>query len=79
MQKNLKTWSVSHPHFYDPLYLKKPIVFELQHYGMVKEDGNWLGKNGTDKIEKHGYSGAEIMSKCNRNHACNLYWISWLC
>ena len=61
VKTNLKTWSVSHPHFYDPLYLKKPIVFELQHYGMVKEDGNWLGKNGADIIEQHGYSGAEIM------------------
>jgi hypothetical protein len=63
VQHNLKTWTVSHPHFYDPLYLKKPIVFELQHYGEVKKDGNWLGKNGAGKIAKYGYSGAEIMRK----------------
>jgi len=63
MQQNMDTWSVSHPQFYDPLYLKKPIVFELQHYGDVKKDGNWLGKNGAEKIAKYGYSGAEVMRK----------------
>jgi len=63
LRNNLNTWSVSHPYFYDPLYLKKPIVFELQHYGMVKKDGNWLGKNGAEKIAKYGYSGAEVMRK----------------
>jgi hypothetical protein len=63
LQNNLKTWSVTNPEFYDPLYLTKPIVFELQHYGMVKKDGNWLGKNGAEKISKYGYSGAEVMRK----------------
>jgi hypothetical protein len=63
MDHNLDTWSVSHPQFYDPLYLQKPIVFELQHYGTVKTDGNWLGKNGEGKIEKHGYSGATVFRK----------------
>jgi hypothetical protein len=62
MQQNLDTWSVSHPQFYDPLYLTKPIVFELQHYGVVKTNGNWLGSNGAVKIEKYGYSGAEVMT-----------------
>lgn len=63
MQKNLATWSVSNPEMYDPLYLKKPIVYELQHYGMVKNDGNWIGKNGEGKIEKYGVSGADVMRK----------------
>jgi hypothetical protein len=54
---------VSHPNFYDPLYLTKPVVFELQHYRIVKDDGNWLGKNGSDTISQYGHSGAEIMSK----------------
>lgn len=63
MNNNLKTWSVSHAQFYDPLYLKKPVVFELQHYGMVKKDGNWLGKNGAGKIKKYGVSGADVMRK----------------
>lgn len=63
MDKNMNTWSVSHPRFFDPLYLTRPIVFELQHYGNVIKDGNWLGKNGAGKIEKHGYSGAHVMRK----------------
>ena len=61
LQQYLKTWTVSHPHYYDPLYLNMPIVFELEHYSIVKNKGNWLGKNGADKIAKYGYSGAEIM------------------
>ena len=66
IKNNLKTWSISHPRFYDPLYLTKPIIFELQHYGIVKKDGNWLGENGADTIKKYGYSGAEIMRKAIR-------------
>jgi len=63
LQNNLKTWSVTNPEFFNPLYLTKPIVFELQHYGMVKREGNWIGKNGSGIIPKYGYSGAEIMIK----------------
>lgn len=63
LQQNLSTWSVSHPQFYSSLYLTKPIVFELQHYGEVKKDGNWIGKNGQAKIEKYGFSGAHVMRK----------------
>jgi hypothetical protein len=63
IQQFLNTWTIIHPEFYDPLYLQKPIVFELQHYRIVKKDGNWLGKNGTGIIPKYGYSGAEIMRK----------------
>lgn len=63
MQNNLETWSVTNPEMYDPLYLKKPIVYELQHYGEVKKDGNWIGENGKGKIEKYGVSGADVMRK----------------
>jgi len=61
LQQNAETWSVSHPHFYDPLYLTKPIIFELQHYHMVKRDGNWKGPNGSEVLPSLGYSAAEIM------------------
>lgn len=61
LQRNLDTWSVSHPKFYDPLYKTKPIIVELQHYGMVKNEGNWIGKNGEHVIPKYGYSGADIV------------------
>ena len=60
---NLKTWTLSNPEFYDPSYLKRLNIFELQHYKAIKKDGNWLGKNGADKIPKYGYSGAEVMRK----------------
>lgn len=60
LQRDLKTWSVSHPHFYDPLYRTKPIIFELQHYGGVKRDGNWLGVDGRETIPTLGFSAAEI-------------------
>ncbi len=63
LEQNLDTWSVSHPGFFDPLYLHKPIIFELQHYHMVKRDGNWQGENGEDVIEKYGYSGADIFRR----------------
>jgi len=63
IQNFLKTWSVSHPDLYDPLYLTGPIVFELQHYAGVKNDGNWLGKNGSQTIGKYGCSGALIMRR----------------
>ncbi len=61
LDNNLNTWSVSHPHFYDSLSLQKPIIFELQHFGEVKGGGNWIGRNGSEKIGKYGFSGAEIL------------------
>ncbi|HSL87526.1 MAG TPA: DUF4832 domain-containing protein, partial [Bacteroidales bacterium] len=63
LQQNIDTWSVSHPHMYDPLYLTRPIIFELQHYHIVKRDGNWKGPDGSEVIPSLGYSGAEIMKK----------------
>ncbi|MDD4193314.1 MAG: DUF4832 domain-containing protein, partial [Mangrovibacterium sp.] len=60
---NLDTWTVSNPEFYDPLYLERPVIFELQHYHAIKKDGNWLGKNGTGIIPEYGCSGAEVMRK----------------
>lgn len=63
LETYLKTWTVSHPHFYDPLYLKRPIVFELEHYRSVKRNGDWRGANGAEVIPARGVSGAEVMRK----------------
>ncbi|MDR0287841.1 MAG: DUF4832 domain-containing protein [Clostridiales bacterium] len=63
LEHYLDTWSVASPHFYDPLYKKKPIILELQHYWAVKEDGNWIGKNGEGIIPAYHLSGAEIITK----------------
>jgi hypothetical protein len=60
VENMIKTWSVSHPQFYTPLYLIKPIILESEHYPTVKKNGLWLGKNGRDTIPSVGYSGAKI-------------------
>ena len=59
----LETYTVSHPHFFDPLYKNKPTILELQHYQAVIDDGNWLGRNGEGQIEGKGISGADIVRK----------------
>ena len=56
----LDTWSISHPHFYNPLYQKKSIVLELQHYHALKRDSAWLGRNGSIPLPKYRFTGAEI-------------------
>lgn len=60
IDNNLDTWSVSHPHFFEDVYPTRPVVFELQHYGHVKKDGNWKGRNGEEILQAYGVSGAEI-------------------
>lgn len=57
------TWTVSHPQFFDPLYLSKPTIFELEHYLAVKNNGHFLGKNGRDTIPGIGVSGAHMFRK----------------
>jgi hypothetical protein len=63
VQKNLDTWSVSHPRFFEEVYKTTPTIFELQHYSSVKKDGNWLGKNGEIIIPGLNVSGAEVFKK----------------
>jgi hypothetical protein len=41
------TYTVRSPEFFEDAYLKTPTVFELQHYGAVKRDGNWKVKEGS--------------------------------
>jgi hypothetical protein len=55
-----ETFSVSHPHFFEKSYPFAPIIYELQHYGSVKRDGNWLGENGEEKIPNKDFSGADL-------------------
>jgi len=42
-----QTYSVRTPEFFKDAYLKTPTVFELQHYHIVKRDGNWPVKDGS--------------------------------
>lgn len=54
-------WTISDPQFYDPLYLKKPVILEMEHYRSVKRNGNWLGKNGESILPEFNVSGADIL------------------
>ena len=60
VDNNLDTWTISHPRFFEETYKAKPVVLELQHYHMIKEDGNWLGLNGEKTIPNINESGADI-------------------
>jgi len=60
LQEFLSTWGISHTEYYDPLYLKKPIILETTHYQSVKNPGYWLGKNGEIIIPDLKVSGANI-------------------
>lgn len=41
------TWTVRSPEFFADTWRKTPNVFELQHYGTVKKDGNWAVQSGS--------------------------------
>jgi hypothetical protein len=60
VENYLDTWSVSHPRFFEGVYMKMPTVFELAHYSSVKRNGHWIGRNGGDTIPGTGVSGADI-------------------
>ena len=60
MQNDLKTWTVRHPQFFTEPYKTMPTVFELEHYGKVKTNGHWLGKNGEGIIPEYKVSGADV-------------------
>ena len=60
MQNDLGTWTVKHPDFFEAAYKKTPTVFELEHYGKVKTQGYWFGKNGIDTIPDLKVTGAEV-------------------
>lgn len=53
--------TITNPDFYDPLYLKKPIIMEMEHYHLVKHNGNWLGKNGEAILPEFNISGADVL------------------
>jgi len=60
IKEYLATGSISDPQFYDPLYLTKPTILELQHYPSIKRNGSWLGRNGSGIIPAYNMSGAQI-------------------
>ena len=60
MENDLKTWTVRHPEFFTAPYKTMPTVFEMEHYGKVKSNGYWLGKNGEGIIPEYQVSGADV-------------------
>lgn len=60
MKNDLKTWTVRHPYMFSQVYKKKPTVFELEHYGKVKANNYWIGKNGRHIIPGMHVTGAEV-------------------
>jgi hypothetical protein len=60
MQNDLATWTVRHPEFFAEVYKIRPTIFELEHYGKVKSNGYWIGKNGEGIISEYKVSGADV-------------------
>jgi hypothetical protein len=60
MKNDLSTWTVKHPDFFEAAYKRTPTVFELEHYGKVKSNGYWLGKNGAGMIPEFKVAGADV-------------------
>ncbi len=47
------TWTVRSPAFFADTWRRTPQVLELQHYGAVKRDGNWIVQPGSSAA-RHG-------------------------
>jgi Domain of unknown function (DUF4832)/Beta-galactosidase len=60
MQTELKTWTVKHADFFEGVYKSRPTIYELEHYGKVKSNGYWIGKNGEEIIPDLKVSGADV-------------------
>jgi len=56
-----KTFTVRSPEYFEDVYRTKPTVFELEHYGKVKSQGNWYADAGSP-ISKYapGKTGADF-------------------
>lgn len=60
IENDMETWTVRHPEFFEAAYKTRPTIFEMEHYGKVKDNGYWLGTNGEEIIPGIGVSGADI-------------------
>jgi len=48
------TWTVRSPEFFADAWQRTPQVLELQHYGAVKKDGNWVVRPGSSVALRGG-------------------------
>lgn len=60
MRSHIDTWSVDKPHYYEASCKKQFNVFELEHYGKVKENGLWPEKNGKGIIPEFNVTAKEV-------------------
>jgi hypothetical protein len=56
-----RTWTVRSPAFFADVWRTRPTILELEHYGHVKRNGNWLGQPGSSLTKfGGGQSGADF-------------------
>jgi len=61
ISRNTDTWTVRSPQFFEDVWRTVPTVLELEHYGGVKRQGNWLAKPGSSLAKYgRGKSGADF-------------------
>lgn len=60
MKNDLETWTVRYPEMFSKIYKYRPTIFELEHYGKVKSNNYWIGKDGSQIIPDMNVSGAEV-------------------
>jgi hypothetical protein len=60
MSRYRDTWRMNHHHFYDPLYLERPIILELSQYNSMNRHGLWQGKN-SNEIPSPSFPNAEFL------------------
>jgi hypothetical protein len=55
------TYTVRSPEFFEDVWQIRPTILELQHYGSIKRNGNWLGGSNS-LLEKYakGKTGADF-------------------
>lgn len=67
VQQYIKTATVRSPELFADAWRIAPTVFELQHYGAVRNDGNWQPKPGST-LAKHnrGLTGPDVFQDAMR-------------
>lgn len=48
MRKHPDTHSVVKPDYFASTYRTRPVILETDHYPLVKQQGNWRGRNGSE-------------------------------
>jgi len=49
LEQRPATCSLDRPEMFEAVWRKRPTTLELQHYGLIKKDGDWKGTDGREK------------------------------